>query len=241
MIKHIQQLAVLVGIIALVLGVNYAVASSVWNPRPSSPPTNNADAPLNVSANVQEKQGVLRVTGFRSLFDAIFDTTLKVTSNPSLPIPAGMKVLADGNIGADKYCNKDGTVCVDANGLTGGSGGTTSSDGLVPAGAVLPFDLAACPTGWSAYGAAAGRNIIGTNVAHARGSTGGEEKHIQTLAELVAHTHDVTSANAGGRAKAGPDVSGINGTEQRTSTVAGGGQAFNIMDPYVALLYCKKN
>ncbi|HCM36321.1 MAG: hypothetical protein A3J30_02065 [Candidatus Wildermuthbacteria bacterium RIFCSPLOWO2_02_FULL_47_9c] len=43
------------------------------------PPGANVATPINVSSVAQDKAGVLRVTGFRSFADAIFDTNVNIT------------------------------------------------------------------------------------------------------------------------------------------------------------------
>jgi microcystin-dependent protein len=68
--------------------------------------------------------------------------------------------------------------------------------GDIPAGAVMAFDLASCPTGWVAFGPAGGRTIIGVNPgggnglsARALGATLGDETSTLTADQLPSHTH----------------------------------------------------
>ena len=75
----------------------------------------------------------------------------------------------------------------------------------------------------------------GTNFAY--GSTGGEEKHTQTINELVAHLHAPLSGTAfvtrGSSGSLG--TVGGSGPSDDTTASTGGGQAFNVMQPYMAL------
>ena len=124
----------------------------------------------------------------------------------------------------------------------------------LPAGAVVAFDLAACPAGWTAFTAANGRNIIGSGT-YALGATGGEESHALTIAEMPAHAHvervpspqssSVVAASAsdapgGSRISMQPSSGALDGGDLMTGDT-GGSAAHNVMDPYIALLYCKKS
>src|ERR1035437_8418261 len=43
-----------------------AHAFAIWSPAPPNPPSNNADVPINVGTNPQQKNGVIGVNGFKS-------------------------------------------------------------------------------------------------------------------------------------------------------------------------------
>ena len=123
---------------------------------------------------------------------------------------------------------------------------------LVPSGAVVAFNLATCPAGWTAFAAAQGRAIIGVNPTASvglsqrnLGDTVGEETHTMTVAELVAHSHVETVTNTSGYPgtdglAAGDGYAGANHGGSFTQS-AGGGSPFNNMQPSLALLYCQKN
>ena len=72
---------------------------------------------------------------------------------------------------------------------------------IVPSGAVVAFNLAACPVGWSPLATAGGRTIIGVNAAGGNGlsarnlgDTVGEETHTLTVAgDAVALAHRLGS------------------------------------------------
>lgn len=76
----------------------------------------------------------------------------------------------------------------------------------IPAGAVMPFNLSACPSGWTALAGAAGRVIVGvgsngTNT-YALGNSGGADNRTLTVAQMPSHTHSVdppsTNTNSSG-------------------------------------------
>lgn len=57
----LRSLKIIMLSLAITIGVNIVFAAGTWSPAPSSPPNNNAEAPLNVSANAQAKAGALSV------------------------------------------------------------------------------------------------------------------------------------------------------------------------------------
>jgi hypothetical protein len=123
---------------------------------------------------------------------------------------------------------------------------------LVPSGAVVAFNLAACPVGWGPVAAAQGRTIIGVNPSGANGlstrilnETVGEETHTMQLSELVPHTHGEIVSNTNGYTGADGQAGGNGylGTNHGVvaTASAGGGAPFNNMQPSLALLYCQKD
>lgn len=56
-----------------------------WIDNDSLPTEDNASAPIHVGLEQQEKEGALLVTGFRSFFDAIFDTNISIGSDLIVP------------------------------------------------------------------------------------------------------------------------------------------------------------
>ena len=214
--KNIQQtLKSLIIALILVGGISYVFA---WSGPSTTPPNGNVDAPINVGSSGQTKSSYFAATQLLSSID----------------------------ITSPRYCI--GTDCITSWASVGGG---------TPSGAVMAFDMDTCPSGWTAYAAANGRQIIGVgnsgtagSVNHTRGSTGGEEKHTQTIAEMPSHSHispigeksnsfywgNSTMTNQYGTSA---DEDWDNNLPNTSST--GGGQSFNIMDPYITLLYCKKN
>lgn len=69
-------------------------------------------------------------------------------------------------------------------------GGTT-----IPSGAVMAFDLASCPSGWTTFAGAAGRVIVGVGnngeTNYALNNSGGAENISLTVAQMPAHTHTI--------------------------------------------------
>lgn len=151
-----------------------------------------------------------------------------------------------------------------------GSGG-----GMIPSGAVMAFNLANCPTGWSAFTATNGRTVVGIDGSqtefNALGKTGGEKTHALTVAEMPSHSHGGSVGSGGthnhsiyGGAAPGLGGGGYrvfegvswydadagwfhaptplnDGAHTHSITAEGGGQAHNVLQPYVTLLYCTKN
>jgi hypothetical protein len=82
---------------------------------------------------------------------------------------------------------------------------------------------------------AVGSGGTGTaRLANSVGSTGGEESHVQTIAEMPAHTHNYYSGMGGGGAAPYGDPKNAGYTWPSSST--GGGTAANIMQPSSVVL-----
>jgi hypothetical protein len=130
---------------------------------------------------------------------------------------------------------------------------------IVPAGAVMAFDLTACPAGWTALADAQGRVIVGTAAGLARNAKVGADQVTLTAAQMPAHTHTVNDpghahsvANTidyGIAPTFGPGNQGVGAVARNTSSNAtgislqnaGSSQAFDNRQASLALLYCKKN
>ncbi|KPA17789.1 secreted protein [Candidatus Magnetomorum sp. HK-1] len=116
--------------------------------------------------------------------------------------------------------------------IEGSGNGIIFPDGSVqyrgfPSGAVMAFDLNQCPTGWSEFVDARGRTIIGTNpdtsngrYKRNKGDKGGSE------------TRSISGSKEYDRYYSYKR----NGHQFYTSL-----NSFDIMSPFVALLYCKKD
>lgn len=131
----------------------------------------------------------------------------------------------------------------------------TMVDNAVPKGAVMAFDLAKCPEGWSDLQMTAGRVIVGAGEGNRdlgdRPLTkrelhdmGGEEKHTLTVAEMPSHTHSTTATGNWGDKQDRQGVWGFGHDDGHgdagtlTSAATGGSQPHAIMPPFVVLKYC---
>jgi hypothetical protein len=131
---------------------------------------------------------------------------------------------------------------------------------VVPAGAVMAFDLAACPAGWTALTDAQGRVIVGSTTAVARGTKVGSDQVTLTTAQMPAHAHGVTDpghvhgvdntidyglppvfSTAGNQGVGARQINSHPATTGISIQSSGGGQAFDNRQASLALLYCKKN
>ncbi|MFH1522089.1 MAG: hypothetical protein ABIF18_03965, partial [archaeon] len=66
-------------------------------------------------------------------------------------------------------------------------------DAITPPGAVVAFDLASCPDGWTEFTSAEGKVIVGLDSGDAsfdtRGEIGGEKTNTLTVDEMPSHRH----------------------------------------------------
>ena len=120
---------------------------------------------------------------------------------------------------------------------------------LVPSGAVMAFDLANCPPGYTEYASARGRALVGASGDLALGSMVGEAQHTLQTAELPPHSHTITVFNPTGASVNGDTDLRVHGGRQEPSSygtsspshLTGEGQPFTNMQPSLAVLYCRKN
>jgi microcystin-dependent protein len=132
---------------------------------------------------------------------------------------------------------------------------------VVPPGAIMAFDLAACPIGWVAFDAAAGRTLVGSSAALARGAAVGVDLITLSVAQMPVHSHaasqpphnhkPVDAGNfitAGGvnnaqiALGAGFNFTGFTSDAQPPIAVAntGGSQPFDNRQASLVVTYCLK-
>ncbi len=125
-----------------------------------------------------------------------------------------------------------------------------SNGGATPAGAIMAFNLASCPVGWSEFTNARGRTVVGLSASDAEFNllreSGGSKTQSLTIAQMPRHRHTLYTAaqkSTGG----GPGYyNGFTGTvglntHAGNSGYAGSGASHNNLQPYITLLYCQKN
>lgn len=124
---------------------------------------------------------------------------------------------------------------------------------LVPAKAVIAFNMNGCPDGWTLFTQAQGRMIVGAGEGSALtrrtlGESGGEERHVLAPSELPSHSHlmgigasDSTTMTTGGQRRLVSLYDDVfNKAPAATSSSIGGGQPHENMPPFHVLVYCEK-
>lgn len=120
-------------------------------------------------------------------------------------------------------------------------GSSPIADAIYPVGSIYMSVNAANPS--TLFGGTwqriQGRFLFAADSAHAAGSTGGEETHKLTVAEMPRHSHAI---NGSWRDGAGSNVV-VNGFEsgtEATSGYAGGDKPHNNMPPYLSVYIWKR-
>jgi len=132
--------------------------------------------------------------------------------------------------------------------------------GGVPRGAVVAFDrddftVAKCEEGWTPFEPTRARVIVGVGKpaeSYAKsenddvlksynfGQTGGEQTHKLTIGEMPKHSHGGAFGNGDGGVALNSDHNVLKPGGHSTTEV-GGDQPHNIMPPFIALYFCKKD
>jgi len=230
-------------ILGLAFGIllaGYAVFA--YTPPTQVPPDGNVAAPLNVGGDDQTKTG-----GMLSVFDFWVDSALGVTGGATF----GGNVSWAGTLtgGSVPWARLSSVPA-------GFADGVDDVGGSIPTGAVMYFDLPGCPSGWSPYGAATGRyivgggtlgTVVGTQLGDGQDRAVGQHSH--SISD-PGHLHNVfggtLTGGAGGSRHTWAEI-GV----AMTGRTASAGTGINITNnagsvagtnaPYLQLLVCKKN
>lgn len=126
---------------------------------------------------------------------------------------------------------------------------------LFPSGAVVPFNSATCPSGWTIFASAKGRVIVGAGsgntdsagaslTSRAANSTGGLEYTTGIVVTSTAGTVGGPNGNflgACGTSGAIPTAQNLYCSPGANATTVNGVAADSNIPPYVVRTYCRKN
>lgn len=226
--KKITQTFIKYTIWAIIFATS-SYAYAVWEDAPGPFPDGNKDAPINVGTVAQTKTGPFTSTGFTSLTDAYFATDISVGTVTD-PTGLGLVGLFNGKVGATQYCDTAGANCIVP--------ATVSSAG-VPAGAIMAFDLATCPTGWTEKTELRGKYTVGLPLGGTRGVGAGTALTNQEnrASGRLSYT-DWYATSGGGNVGASGSGGTIATGAQRTGTI---GTVVGTNAPYVQYLMCVKS
>jgi hypothetical protein len=168
-----------VSVVFGVLVICFAIAFYAigWTEPFSNPPGNNVPAPITTKGN-QIKDGGLQVSAFRNIGPTLLDD-----GTPGNTVSDGLKLDVEGKVGATEYCDENGNNCKIATEIGGGGG--------IPSGAVMTFNLVACPSGWSELVAARGRYMVGLPSGGTLAATVGTALTNTENRPVGQHTHGV--------------------------------------------------
>jgi hypothetical protein len=228
-------------------------------------------------ANVAATVCLLAVAG--AITASAFGAFGRATASGTLTACAAKKGASKGLLRLASTCKKGERKVTwnvkgqpGAQGLPGGPGqpgatgqpgapGQPGVDATSPAGAVMYFDLPACPTGWSSFDAGRGRYLVGLPVGGTPGAAVGTPLSDQENRPTGQHTHAVndpghvhavgydteqlanTGNTIGGTRMQGGSNSGSENSDLAFTgiTIAPAGAVAGTNAPYLQLVACRKN
>jgi len=155
-----------------------SVLAVAWTGPVSAPPSGNVAPPINVGDTAQVKNGGLSVNQLAVFGNGTLIGNFGVrTTSPAYPLDVNGGSRIVGNLllfGASRYLNFGTATSSAGYGIRDNAGVMqfknnggawtnigASSGASIPAGAIMAFDLIACPSGWSEYTQARGRFLRG--------------------------------------------------------------------------------
>lgn len=167
-------------VLGLVVGFGLQFAQA-WTNAPAGGPTlGTITGPITTSGDSQTKTG-----------DLLLGRDLSVSRNINVAVGASFGDFVD--------VTKTGGLCL-SNSCKKTWAEVGDEIGRVPSGAVMTFALTNCPTGWSPYAPARGRNVVGYNAAavpfRTIGGTGGTDGSVLLTGDQVppsSHYHNTVS------------------------------------------------
>ncbi len=149
-IQQLQLRTIIPLALALLALLAYQYMGAAWTNPPANPPNNNVPAPINVGTSTESRQVLQGALGMDSLgvFGKAYVQGDAVTATPTTLVDFDVQ----GNIGADEYCDRNGTNC-----FTAAEVGTGTGTGAVPSNLNLNGifdtwpDAVLCTTGVTQY------------------------------------------------------------------------------------------
>lgn len=168
--------------------------------------------------------------------------TITIGNASSSVAVSGTLRITEGNQGANKVLTSDA------------SGGATWQNRGVPSGAIMFFNLASCPTGWTEDTASRGRYVVGLPSGGSLASTTGTALTDKENRAVGQHAHDITDPGhthkntmTGQDTPSGANYAGPGNTTGNTGSAATGisvvatGTTAGTNAPYIQYLACSKD
>jgi microcystin-dependent protein len=121
------------------------------------------------------------VTAFIVLFPSL------ASADCSNPTGVEGKLIYNADYKVAQFCN--GTNWI------GMAGGATTTPTEIPTGAVMAFNLSACPSGWTAMTNMLGRFPVGAGGGYSLGDQGGADTVALSVAQMPSHNHSANPPN----------------------------------------------